>query len=101
MSAHGVLAACWPGKRSMADGASLLFHGTSLAAYGDAERLRAAADHLDASNREVGLRISRRSKLSVQAAMRLLRDGEDATVPAELAVEMGLADEVLPAVPGH
>jgi len=93
-SASAMLVALTPGRRSMAPGASMLFHAPAVAAFGSSAELRRQADELDRLSDETAGRLSGRTGQPL-AWCRSLLDGRDYTFTAAEAKRRGLVDEVV------
>lgn len=82
------------GRRSMAPGASMLFHAPHVAAFGSSAELRRQADELDRLSDETAGRLSRRTGQPL-AWCRSLLDGRDCIITAAEAKRRGLVDEIV------
>ncbi|HOI38670.1 MAG TPA: ATP-dependent Clp protease proteolytic subunit [Bacillota bacterium] len=92
-SASAMLVALTPGRRSMAPGASMLFHAPAVAAFGSSAELRRQADELDRLSDETAGRLSGRTGQPLAWCWSLL-DGRDCIITAAEAKRRGLVDEI-------
>ena len=92
-SASAMLVALTPGRRSMAPGASMLFHAPHVAAFGSSAELRRQADELDRLSDEAAERLSDRTGQPLRWCQSLFA-GLDFTFSADGAKRHGLVDEI-------